>query len=810
MVKAFARGRELLTRWHAVCKLVAKVWHGKHDYKPDLPEPKELSLHKCRAVMNDNAAAQTATALVEEVEKAAIEYYGKAEWESMSREGRVKRCTCYKLTCWHHNRNLICEWGIKFMKARVKELVSDDVDSARQACPWMRSDIADVDGVGRAVWKQFATVQAMGQSKYDLYAKGKGLAYFVPWMKITYPDELLLNIPRAAVAGSRQDAQLEVAQFLYLMRPFYVEFLASDMVTGENILEDSLYVQLTSPVLVADIRARCIIFDKIFQQLRFLCNSNALLDGEAALEWGPLEMAEVTDQLEFALEKTKDNGRWLMERGQLKEDGTREKGVFELDDEDAQEKLEQHDKHLLKRKMPVAVPTLASNSNWQGGGSGKSSSKQKEKKSMLVELRCELYSPTDDTNIACTETVVELLEAFAVGALQELRKIGEDYLSSSNGKYAVGNPDTFMRSILAGKKRTNNAAERLFARSDRTKRSIPNIKLKTVGGMIACQSNNTFGPDGDISNLGVIEREGLLYMSHHDSHLHKAYNNLEEEVQHIRKQLNKSRIKQEKLERAEKAFASMMRYRRMPVINTENKLAEAVKGKSEAGTRVVYKNQINIRRLGNCWGEKEIEGFNFMCGFSSDGVDHSLEYLKLHLHEVFKKEKTITWPTDPPIPLQLLARALPKIGGSTKQRDGLEEITKEDGAAIMAKVMDPEYKPKQRQRVWQQNAPEVTSDMVGRYVLYCFDVSKKKTEVVTKWFEGKVQDVAEPNQRYLGKGGKTEKGGRVYGPRWVYVVFDHDGHEDSEMWLHLRERGYYNPHAPRPGAWKLNAVCTAE
>ena len=107
-------------------------------------------------------------------------------------------------------------------------------------------------------------------------------------------------------------------------------------------------------------------------------------------------------------------------------------------------------------------------------------------------------------------------------------------------------------------------------------------------------------------------------------------------------------------------------------------------------------------------------------------------------------------------------------------------------------------------------ALEVTSDMVGRYVLYCFDVSKKKTEVVTKWFEGKVQDVAEPNQRYLGKGGKTEKGGRVYGPRWVYVVFDHDGHEDSEMWLHLRERGYYNPHTPRPGAWKLNAVCTAE
>ena len=55
------------------------------------------------------------------------------------------------------------------------------------------------------------------------------------------------------------------------------------------------------------------------------------------------------------------------------------------------------------------------------------------------------------------------------------------------------------------------------------------------------------------------------------------------------------------------------------------------------------------------------------------------------------------------------------------------------------------------------------------------------------------------------KGGKAETGGRKYGVRWVFVVFDHDGYDDSSMWLHLREGAFYNPKTAKAGAWKLSA-----
>ena len=47
--------------------------------------------------------------------------------------------------------------------------------------------------------------------------------------------------------------------------------------------------------------------------------------------------------------------------------------------------------------------------------------------------------------------------------------------------------------------------------------------------------------------------------------------------------------------------------------------------------------------------------------------------------------------------------------------------------------------------------------------------------------------------------------GRKYGVRWVFVVFDHDGYDDSSMWLHLREGAFYNPKTAKAGAWKLSA-----
>ena len=110
-----------------------------------------------------------------------------------------------------------------------------------------------------------------------------------------------------------------------------------------------------------------------------------------------------------------------------------------------------------------------------------------------------------------------------------------------------------------------------------------------------------------------------------------------------------------------------------------------------------------------------------------------------------------------------------------------------------------------RVRTWQQDAPPISRDMIGGTVAFCFDMTPTSKTVTPQYVEGQVEDVSDGKSRYLPKGGKTDKGGREYGPRWVYVVFDQDGYDDSDMRLHLRGGSFYNPKKPKPGAWKLSA-----
>ena len=227
--------------------------------------------------------------------------------------------------------------------------------------------------------------------------------------------------------------------------------------------------------------------------------------------------------------------------------------------------------------------------------------------------------------------------------------------------------------------------------------------------------------------------------------------------------------------------------------------------KSESGTRTYYENQIKIRTKGNQWGCREVAGFDFRIGFSKGGVKTPLAVLRLHLHSVFEKEAALDWPADAPLPALLLGKLHPALGGATAQRDALEEINEDDAADIAAQVSSADYQPVRRQRTWQQVAPAVGADLVGKYVLYCFDTTPTKSTAKLEWSEGVVEDVADGVSKYLDKGGKAETGGRKYGVRWVFVVFDHDGYDDSSMWLHLREGAFYNPKTAKAGAWKLSA-----
>ena len=153
------RGRMILGRWIEVTRLVARVRHGDKDFDPiaqgGLVDPKEMSWHRVRGSMNDNAAAGTAALITAAVTTAAVEFYGQEVWDTFSAKEQLEKSSSYEFTCWNHNRNLIIEWGLKGMNAWLTEKLADSKAEIRAtpSLAWVRSDVDNVEGPASAVWK---------------------------------------------------------------------------------------------------------------------------------------------------------------------------------------------------------------------------------------------------------------------------------------------------------------------------------------------------------------------------------------------------------------------------------------------------------------------------------------------------------------------------------------------------------------------------------------------------------------------------------------------------------------------------------
>ena len=287
---------------------------------------------------------------------------------------------------------------------------------------------ADVDTMRRAISKEF-------HARGGHYVFGKALAFGGWWeeklvkFKAQETVQRTASIARAAAAaaaaavaaaavvaaedpeegpanpwlepllrgdcGSRQDISAEASWGSFHNRPFYVEFLhyviSEWKCTPEEkatILDNSLYVQLTSPTLIAADMVRAVLFDKCFRPLRILCNGVDLPD------WHPLKMAAVTDRIEEAFEAVKKDPMSIM-------------------DED------------YECFSVASFPALASKvAHW--------------KKCPKIEaIRQELYHPSDETVIKARAPgeCAEIIKAWATGILVSLRRNCKDYLNSTDGRY---------------------------------------------------------------------------------------------------------------------------------------------------------------------------------------------------------------------------------------------------------------------------------------------------------------------------------------------------------------------------------------
>ena len=467
--KCFENGRNLLRMWIATFE---EMFPGEEH---NIPDPEKFHLGMCDAVISDTAnQAKTLSRLVleriqEEKKKELIE---SGEWDMLDEEEKEKKLYAEVLQCLHHMRNLVIKKGadaeVQLMKVELAPALEEV--SSRE-----RLEV-NLDSLLRSIAKEFGTLM-------DAYAKGKGIKEFVPWMKKQFDKSVLLFGIRSV--GSRQDYSVEAAFIEYHNRPYYVRFLKLAQYEDPNILEDSIYVRLTAVVYVAALRARAIIFDKISQRLRFLCNSNELSD-----DFTHLSLAPFLDQLETFLLAVKEDGSILIDKDLV---------VFENESGlDAAERsavvaLEEYEQHLLTKPY----------NRMDGTGI----------KKYRTVIRAELYDPdVNSTNYQATTKTIVFLQAWATGMLNGLRENMGDYLTSQQGKYAWGTTSEEMKLLAKGKERTNNMCETMFAIFDYLYNKHPNFLVSTVAGVTIAKKNKVFEDGGAWSRLTDKMQQALMRM----------------------------------------------------------------------------------------------------------------------------------------------------------------------------------------------------------------------------------------------------------------------------------------------------------
>jgi hypothetical protein len=202
---------------------------------------------------------------------------------------------------------------------------------------------------------------------------------------------VLAKLPFVAVAAAHADAHKAEKKRQKMAKQLQKEEEEHQLIEerAKVLTEHQLYVQLTSPTLVAADMVRAVLFDKCFRPLRILCN------GVDLPEWHPLKMAGVADKLEKVFEAVSTDPMSIMEE---------DYECFSVVD------------------FPVLEEKVA---RWKACRS-------------ISAIRQELYHPSDQTVIDARGECAGIIKAWATGILVSLRRNCKDYLTSTDGRYCEG------------------------------------------------------------------------------------------------------------------------------------------------------------------------------------------------------------------------------------------------------------------------------------------------------------------------------------------------------------------------------------
>ena len=195
-----------------------------------------------------------------------------------------------EVDCWNHLRNVWLGGMTKSVSTYLKNYLGSDldcIDSRLRVSP-------NIESILRAADKEF--------SLSANYPKGHG-ELFHKWIEEHHPGAILFHVERTS--GSRQDICVEGAGAIYWNQKYWIEFLDERLRTGDNILQENLFIVLSSCEMLALARVCAIVYLSICIPTRWLAGNSQKLE---KYNWSIRSMGKVVDILDVALEEIANDG----------------------------------------------------------------------------------------------------------------------------------------------------------------------------------------------------------------------------------------------------------------------------------------------------------------------------------------------------------------------------------------------------------------------------------------------------------------------------------------------------------------------
>lgn len=698
--RAVMRGAAKLTRLRAVFE---ELFPGVPHEIPDSTGMDIAKLGGGGAICSDNCngALKVKRLFKEAVEQAVKDSYDTDTWGSFTKEQQSAKLLVLEIDCWNHLRNVWLGAATAALTGRLKENLKEELE----AIDFRLRVGTDLVLVLRAADKEF--------SLSANYPKGHG-DLFREWIQRVHPKALLFHVIRTQ--GSRQDLAFDGARALYMNRVYWAEFLDERLrVAGaSNILQECLFILLTSVEMIASTRVHAIIDLAIVLPMRWLSGNSHLL---AEYGWSERSMGTAIDILERAMESAATDGTRMLDEVFMM-------GIFkELED-----KLPPFKEYLSymydEKKMSLAGSSITEH--------------------QFARLRAELFHPTDEDNKDSTEVSIELGALAATTILTELRdpkKATSRHLTSTDGKLSWGNTSIEEHTASMRKIAVNDPAESIFGGFTRELQVFGRIGFGAASGISMSRRNRDFAlgvgatekretktkggkakPEskgtGLFYSLAVEIREALITMASRDYHSELAVDRADLAGQRAAKQRKEELAGEHGREKALEQYIDALYYHEMwgsaACWKTAEKAdAEYAKLGSKSAKLEAVKEQIRIRVQGLGWKD-------LSCAWSADGKAFPPNELLEHLKMLIKEQSRRIIPSKPPPP-GLARKELATLGKRTGDMAALDAREANDSRAVeaAARAEKTQRESKGFGDSYQQrqgSKPELDGALVGKRV----------------------------------------------------------------------------------------------